>query len=93
MDDEGRALVAEHEDLNAIILLSLSIASLLKEVLPVMVAYLIQPLQVLIEIAPGKKLRVAQTQDDVVYPDGSTAKIITGAGQMDILPMDAVLHW
>ncbi|MCX8959899.1 hypothetical protein EHW64_01545 [Erwinia psidii] len=34
-----------------------------------------------IEVASGKRLQVVQTQDEVVYPDGSKAKINSGAGQ------------
>ena len=33
-----------------------------------------------IEISSGQKLRVAQTLDTVVYPDGTEAAIISGAG-------------
>ncbi|MCT4709339.1 hypothetical protein MUA04_03935 [Enterobacteriaceae bacterium H11S18] len=34
-----------------------------------------------IEISNGQKLRVAQTLDTVVYPDGTEATIISGAGE------------
>ena len=34
-----------------------------------------------VESSTGQKLRVAQTQDTVVYPDGTEATIISGAGE------------
>lgn len=35
-----------------------------------------------IERSDGRKVNVALASDDVVYPDGRTAKVITGAGKM-----------
>lgn len=35
-----------------------------------------------VELSDGRKVNVALVGDDVVYPDGRTAKIVTGAGKM-----------
>lgn len=82
MDDEGRVLVTEHEDFKrhhpVIAIYRLAVEGSLTRDGGILKT---ATTGIEIEIEPGKKLRVAQTQDEVVYPDGSTAKIISGAGQ------------
>lgn len=82
MNDEARALVTKHEDFKrhhpVIAIYRLAVEGSLTRDRGVLKT---ATKGIEIEIAPGKKLHVAQTQDDVVYPDGSTAKIISGAGQ------------
>ncbi|HHZ8496336.1 TPA: hypothetical protein ACWMK0_003857 [Enterobacter mori] len=81
MDNEGRALVTEHEDFKrhhpVIAIHRLAVEGSLTRNGGILNT---ATTGIEIEVAPGKKLRVAQTQDEVVYPDGSAAKIISGAG-------------
>ena len=82
MDDEGRALVTEHGDFKChhpvIAIYRLAVEGSLTRDGGILKT---ATTGIEIEIASGKKLRVSQTQDEVVYPDGSTAKIISGACQ------------
>ncbi|MGP3167227.1 PAAR domain-containing protein [Serratia ureilytica] len=83
MNDETRMLIAEKQEycrqhpVNAIYRIAVD-GSLTKEGGTVRAAYNGNA----IELSDGRKVNVALVGDDVVYPDGRTAKIVTGAGKM-----------
>ncbi|WP_039058521.1 PAAR domain-containing protein [Enterobacter sp. Bisph1] len=83
MNDETRALIAEKQaycrqhPVNAIYRIAVD-GSLTRESGTVRAAYNGNE----IELSDGRKVNVALVGDDVVYPDGRTAKIVTGAGKM-----------
>lgn len=83
MNDETRALISNQQEycrqhpVNAIYRIAVE-GSLTKDGGTVRVAYNGNQ----IELSDGRKVNVALVGDDVVYPGGRTAKIITGAGKI-----------
>lgn len=83
MNDETRALIAEQQEycrqhpVNAIYRIAVD-GSLTRDGGTVSAAYNGNE----IELSDGSKVNVALVGDDVVYPNGGTAKIVTGAGRM-----------